>query len=194
MKLMAESMAVRTMRNASCSSSSLPRCAPPTPTSETFSPVRPSVRYGMPFAWVSCATPSRAAPATTAPATESSRNIRRLTPLRGAWPGDRRPDSRIAHLLAISRGSGREARDALPESGARDVPKDGAWPSAPTHGCGVTSPGVAGGVDRLRPCGYGATHGRERGVRHQDPGPDGSHPGLLPEVAGQGAGLVRIGA
>src|SRR3954463_12522109 len=48
MKLMPRSMALRTMRNASGSSTYFrPRCHPPRPTRDTFSPVLPSVRYGI---------------------------------------------------------------------------------------------------------------------------------------------------
>src|SRR5260370_2261807 len=40
-------MAVRTIRIVSCSSACRPRWYPPTPTSDTSSPVRPSGRYGV---------------------------------------------------------------------------------------------------------------------------------------------------
>src|SRR5258708_16982594 len=42
-------MAVRTIRIVSCSSACRPRWYPPTPTSDTSSPVRPSGRYGIPL-------------------------------------------------------------------------------------------------------------------------------------------------
>ena len=49
MKLMPSSIAVRTMRRLSFSSTCLrPRCQPPSPIDDTFSPVRPRTRRGTP--------------------------------------------------------------------------------------------------------------------------------------------------
>src|SRR5258708_37458104 len=55
-------MAVRTLRTVSCSSACRPRWYPPTPTSDTSSPVRPSGRYGIPLR-TSCDALAALAPA-----------------------------------------------------------------------------------------------------------------------------------
>src|SRR5260221_11649528 len=76
MKFTPLSTAVRTRRILPASVG-LPMCEPPRPITETFSPVFPSGRQGT-SAFASVAQVSFLAPATTAVAIDSLRNLRRV--------------------------------------------------------------------------------------------------------------------
>src|SRR5690349_510926 len=93
------------MRMLSCSSDCLPRWNPPSPISETFSPVCPSVRYGKESAPCDSCLPKEVT--TVAAAAVLRKSLRSITSLRGLDAkldqavrcDDRLSDQRFRHTL-----------------------------------------------------------------------------------------------